>query len=194
MSCRYLLSLLALAVGYLGCNSTGSESTKPSSQPLPVAPVQGPRLEAKLGGRYVEKLQIQQGDGPAAGPNQPLSVRFQASGMNGVKQFELVVALEPVEAFELEAATFTPEKPFITVGSGVEVTPEKNLRSIGIFLDVAGRSGDGALGTLNLKTSSTFSAATRVRIRVLRFSIGPSSRERDTYAEQELNLGVVIGP
>lgn len=179
---------------FLGCNSTGSQNTKTPSQPPPAAPSQGPPgSEVRLNGRYVEKLQLQRGDGAASGPQQPLSLKFQASGMVGVRQFELVVALEPVEAFDLAVASFVPEKPFITVGSGVQITPEKQLRIAGLSLGM-GRDGEAGLGSLNLQTSATFSATTQARIRVVLFSIGPSSTERDTYSEKELNLGMTVGP
>jgi len=188
---KYLLGLLAAAL--LGCNSISSQSVKTPEQSQPIAPAQGPGLEARLNGRYVERLQIHKGDEAVTGPQQPLSLEFKASGMKGVKQFEMVVAPEPAEAFDLKSSTFEPETPFITVGSGVQFLPENHLRIAGLSLGMD-RDGEAGLGTLNLQTSSAFSATTQARIRVVSFSIGPSSRERDTYSEQELNLGVSVGP
>lgn len=152
---------------------------------------QGTGLEARLQGHYVEKLQVLKGDEANPGAQQPLSLHFQASGMKGVHQFELVVAPEPAEAFDLEAATFEPDTPFITIGSGVQLLPEKHLRMAGLSLGLD-RDGEAGLGILHLKTSAAFTPA--ARLRVLSFSIGPSSKERDTYAEQELNLGLSFGP
>ena len=183
---RFLLGALVLTAAFLSCNSTVGEGTKSSSSPqLPSSG--GSDTEAQLDGPHVKTLQLLKGEAGSA-----LSLQLQAGGMSGVRQFEFNVALEPAEAFDLSSASFAPAKPFITVGSGVEITPEKNLRAIGIYLDAAGYSGDGGLGTLTVKTSSSFSSSTRARI--VRFSAGPSSKERDTYTEQQLNLSLSFGP
>ena len=174
---RSLLGTLALAAAFLSCS----------------APSQRSGLTAQLDGPHVKTLQLLK-DEAVGGPQQPLSLQLQAGGMSGIRQFEFTVALEPPEAFDLNSISFSPSKPFITVGSGVEVTPEKNLRAIGIYLDAAGYSGDGGLGTLTVKTSSSFSSSTQGRARILRFSAGPSSSERDTYTEQQLNLSLSVGP
>ncbi len=187
---RSLLGALVLTAAFLSCNSTVGEGTKSSSSPqLPSSG--GSDTEAQLDGPHVKTLQLLKGEAGSA-----LSLQLQAGGMSGVRQFEFNVALEPAEAFDLSSASFAPAKPFITVGSGVEITPEKNLRAIGIYLDAAGYSGDGGLGTLTVKTSSSFSSSTRARARarIVRFSAGPSSKERDTYTEQQLNLSLSFGP
>ena len=119
------------------------------------------------------------------------SFSFSAAGMSEVKQFEVIVAAEPAEAFDLNGAAFVPEKPFITVGSGIELSPDKHLRMAGILLSQP-KSGNGPLGTLTLQTSAAFTKATQARIRILLFSIGPSSRERDRYEERTLNMGVEV--
>ena len=193
MKSRSLLGALALSAALLNCNSTVGEGTK-APNPPPSQSTQGGGLEAQLGGQYAKKLQMLEGEEAVLGPQQPLSLQFQAGGLSTVRQFEFIVAVEPLDAFDLSAASFAPDKPFITVGSGVEITAEKNLRLMGVFLDAAGFSGDGGLGTLHLKTSSKFSIATQAKARVLRFSIGPSSTARDNYTEQDLNLGLSFGP
>ena len=193
MNSKFLFEVLVIAAAFLNCNSTVGEGTK-APNPPPPHPTQGSGLETQLGGQYVKKLQLRKGEEAILGPQQPLSLQFQASGLSSVRQFEVVVSVEPAEAFDLSASSFSPDKPFITVGAGVEITAEKNLRLMGVFLDAAGYSGDGGLGTLHLKTSSSFSIATQAKVRVLRFSIGPSSTERDNYTEQDLNLGLSFGP
>ena len=184
MNPRSLFGVLALAV--LGCNSTVGEGTKSVGSPQPF-PSQALGTEARLTGPYVKTLQLAKGE-------DNLSLQLQAGGMSGVRQFELIAALEPAGAFNLTASSFAPAKPFITMGSGVQLTPEKTLRLGGAFLDASGYSGDGELGTLHLQARSSLSAATLARIRILYFSAGPSSSERDTYTEQELNLGLSVGP
>ncbi len=187
MKSRSLLSALALAAVVLGCNSTVGEGTKAISPAQPL-PSNGSGTEVQLDGAYVKTLQLSKGGEGG------LSLRVQAGGMSGVRQFEFTVALEPAESFDLNSASFAPASPFITVGSGVEITPEKNLRAIGIYLPTAGFTGDGELGTLTLRTNSAVSSSIPPRVRLLRFSAGPSSRERDTYTEQQLNLGLNLGP
>jgi hypothetical protein len=182
---RFLLGALALAAAALSCNSTVGEGTKAVGSPQPL-PGGGSGTEVRLDGPYVKTLQLARGDG--------LSLQFQAEGMSGIRQFEFTVALEPAEAFDLNSASFAPARPFITVGSGVEITPEKTLRAIGIYLDAAGYTGDGELGTLSVKASPAPSSSIPPRARILRFSAGPSSKERDTYTEQQLNLSLGLGP
>ena len=189
MPTRSLLQALALAVAVLSCNSTVGEGTKSNASPQLPPRQQGSGTEAQLDGPHVKTLQLLKGEEGGG-----LSLQVQAGGMSGVRQFEFFVALEPAEAFDLSSASFVPAKPFITVGSGVEITKEQHLRAIGIYLDAAGYTGDGDLGTLTVKTSSAFSSSTQARARIVRFSAGPSSKERDTYTEEQLNLGLSFGP
>lgn len=182
---RSLLGTLVLAAALLSCNSTVGEGTKAAGSRQPLLSG-GSGTEARLDGPYVKTLQLTQaleGDG--------LSLLVEAGGMAGVRQFELTLALEPAEAFDLTTASFSPEKPFITMGSGVQITPEKTLRLGGAFLDASGYTGDGELGTFRLTKSPV---TTQARIRILHFSAGPSSSERDTYTEQQLNLSLSVGP
>ncbi|MCC7261417.1 MAG: hypothetical protein IT369_02740 [Candidatus Latescibacteria bacterium] len=183
MHSRSLLGALILTAAVLGCNSTVGEGTKAASSPQPLPGGSG--TEVQLNGPHVKTLQLSRGE-------EGLSLQVQAGGMSGVRQFEFTVALEPAGAFDLNSASFSTASPFITVGSGVEITPEKNLRAIGIYLDAAGFAGDGVLGTLTVKASAT--PATTPRARIMRFSAGPSSKERDTYTEQQLNLSLNLGP
>ncbi|MBM3277926.1 MAG: hypothetical protein FJY95_07565 [Candidatus Handelsmanbacteria bacterium] len=183
MRYQALLGVLALAAALLNCNSTVNEGPRAtgSLQPLPNL---GSGTEARLNGLHVKTLQLLKGE-----VGEGLSLQFQAGGMSGVRQFEFTLALEPAEAFDLNSASFAPAKPFITMGSGVQIIPEKTLRLGGAYLDASGYTGDGELGTLHLKTRSS-----QARIRILRFSVGPSSSKRDTYTEQQLNLGLNLGP
>jgi len=186
MRYQALLGALALAAALLNCNSTVSEGPKAagSLQPLPSG---GGGATVELNGPYVKTLQLAKGEAE-------LSLQVRAGGMAGIRQFEFIAALEPAEAFDLSAASFAPADPFITVGSGVEITPDKHLRAIGIYLPPAGYSGDGVLGTLTVKARSALSPSVPPQVRLLRFSAGPSSRERDTYTEQQLNLSLSLGP
>lgn len=184
MKSRSLFGALALVAAVLGCNSTVGEGTKAAGSPQ-VLPSGGSGTEAQLSGPYAKTLQVAKGE-------DGLALQVLAGGMSGVRQFEFTVALEPAGAVDLSSASFSPASPFITVGSGVEVTPEKNLRAIGIYLNAAGFTGDGELGTLTVKASAT--PATSLRARIVRFSAGPSSRERDTYTEQQLNLSLDLSP
>lgn len=173
MDIRSLLGAMAMAAAFLSCS----------------APSQRSGLTAQLDGPHVKTLQLFKGEA-----GEGLSIQLQAGGMSGVRQFELTMALEPPEAFDLTTASFAPEKPFVTMGSGVQITPEKTLRLGGAFLDASGYSGDGGLGTLHLKPNSKSPTSAQARIRILHFSAGPSSIERDTYTEQQLNLSLSLGP
>ena len=53
-------------------------------------------------------------------------------------------------------------------------------------------SGNVTLGTLTLRTASTFSTFTQARLVVTLLSIGPSSSQRDRYDGSALRLGVSV--
>jgi hypothetical protein len=120
-------------------------------------------------------------------------LEFLAVGLQQVKQFEFVLQVEPAEAFDLARSSFVPERPFTTFGSGIEAVEEGRLRIAGaLFSKQETVQGDQTLGTLNLKTGPTYSAAVHPRVRVTFFSIGPTSTDRESYADQELKLGATF--
>jgi hypothetical protein len=50
------------------------------------------------------------------------------------------------------------------------------------------------MGTFNLKTADSFTTATEATIKVIRYSVGPSSTVRDVFDEAALGLSITVNP
>ena len=181
-----------LCLGALHCsNGGGTQRSLPPPTDQRTAPSYN--LEVKLDGRYAPGLRIDKKSLFALGPQQFLQLTLQAEGMVEIGQFEADIELEPPDAFDIAGSTFEPVAPFVTLPGGIDPMPSiLNRIKIG-GADLAKTThGDAPLGTLNLKTSADFGPRTEVRIRIVFFSIGPSSQDRDNYSAQDLNMGLII--
>ena len=136
------------------------------------------------------------------GPGQEVTVELEADNVVGVKQYGLVVTLDPPDAFDLDSITFAtasdvldPEDPKTWV-SGTWISPGVLLLDDGVELGAgnftdAYTGSDFALGTLTLTTAADFTADTEALIDVTRISLGPSSTERDVFEIDDLTSVVV---
>ena len=118
-------------------------------------------------------------------------MEFAATGMSGIGQFEFLLEFDPVEAFTVAGFAFKPVDPFVTFGIGVEPVSSNQVRIGGADL-TRGTAGDAELGTLTLRTSSSFSTLQEAHVRIVFFSMGPDSQNRDSYAAEQLDMGIVI--
>ncbi|MYC69559.1 MAG: hypothetical protein F4X17_02490 [Gemmatimonadetes bacterium] len=175
---RALLFLAALLA------SCGTDSTQsPNADP--------PVLSAQLDGRYAQSIRIEGDQFTATGPGQEIVLTFAAQGMVNVKQFELRLEIEPVNALAFEGSSFIATDPFLTPPFSIELTEEGLWRTGGASITETKR-GDDILGTLTLRTGDGFTAGMQVQVRVAFFSLGPSFSDRDSYTAADLNMGVVI--
>ena len=146
----------------------------------------------QLDGRYVAQIRIEDGGAWRANrAQQEIALTLTATGLTSVRQVEFVVKPTPVSAFDLASAVFTPAAPLRTLGVGVEVERGTQIRAGAATLteDVV---GDRVLGTLTLKTSTTFNALTKAQLGVVFVSVGPSVSDRENFEEEDLNLGVIV--
>lgn len=163
--------------------SCGTDSTKnPSASP--------PARSAQLDGRYAQSIRIEDGQFTATGPGQEVVLTFAAQGMVNVKQFELHLEIEPVNALAFEGSSFAATEPFINP-LGILLTEEGLWHTGGASITET-KKGDDLLGTLTLRTGDGFDARMQVQVRVAFFSLGPSFSDRDDYTAADLNMGVVI--
>ncbi len=149
-------------------------------------------LSAPLSGEFASEIKITGGPWLATEPEQPLALTFTANGLAGVKQFDLVVRLEPADAFDISSFRFITENPFLNpVAGGVDILSEVEIKMGAAILGTA-VDGERLLGTLMMQTSAEFSPARAARLVIQSFSIGPTSFERDRYEEEELKLGILV--
>ena len=174
----------------LHCNSNNTGGNR-SPLPLPnqIDAMQY-NLDARLDGRYVKEIRIEEGNWSSIGSQQDVVLKFLAAGMSQIKQFELDLELDPATAFDLEASNFVPAEPFMTFGNGIELLSSNKVK-IGAANFMGTTSGDAVLGTLNLRTASLFNPRAEIRIRIVLFSMGPTSANRDAYTAEDLDMGVI---
>lgn len=149
------------------------------------------RQQVSLDDRYIGELRIEGDSWKATGPRQEISLTFAASGLASVRQVELLLEPSPDSAFDLSTAVFEPVAPLVTLPPGAEIAGNNQLR-IGAATLTVDLAGNRILGTLTLKTSSSFNAFVRAHITVRLLSVGPGVSQRDTYEAGELNLGVIV--
>lgn len=149
-------------------------------------------LEAPLSGQFASQINVTGGPWLATEPGQMLAMTFVADGLAGVKQFDLVVRIEPPAAFDISSTRFVTETPFLNpVPGGAEVLSEVEVKMGAAILGTA-VDGQKVLGTLTMQTSAQYSLTEPARLVIQSFSIGPTSFERDNYDEGELKLGIVV--
>jgi hypothetical protein len=195
MKLRFCIPTLLIA----SLASCGTDSTKDSGGapggggPLPGPPSSSPlELEAQLNGRYVQSLRIEEGEFAATGPGEEIALTFVANGMANVKQFEIRLEIDPIDALAFEGSSFSPNQPFIAPpGFSIERMDSGQWRTGGASIGQA-KDGDDTLGTLTLLTGDRFATVTQVEIRVAFFSMGPSFTDRDDYTAADLNMGVFV--
>lgn len=124
----------------------------------------------------------------SAGAGGQVQVALAAAGMVGVKQVEVTLIVEPVDAFDLAATTFTPAFGF---SPGVELLGGGLLKS-GVATLGETVDGDGALGVFTLTMSSNFDEDSPAEIWVSSASLGASSVDRDIFDADALDLGVIV--
>ena len=186
-----LLVAIAIALTAAHCGETNRSSNLQLPNPAPGAGEPELNLKAELNGRYIGEISIDGTRWAATGPGQEVALTFDAVDLEQVVQFELIVETEPANLFDFDASSFAPQGPFVTFGSGVEAIGEDRLRFGGANLR-SPVAGDRTLGTLFLTTAAGFSASNSAHVRLVFFSIGPSSAERDSYDAEQLNMGVVV--
>ncbi|MFA6109501.1 MAG: hypothetical protein WDA75_12105 [Candidatus Latescibacterota bacterium] len=198
--CRGGRVWLLVALVCSGCESDPSKDSGTNGTRVPTLPTtstsagSGLNHETVLNGQYARAVRIEPATWAADGPGQEISLTFSATGMRNVKQFRLRIQAEPAEAFVLASSRFTSRDPFFV--PGIDLPGATGLVETGAaILGTQRVEGDGLLGTLTLITGPSFTAATRVSLRVVLFSIGSTSTNRDEYAADDLNLGVQVnGP
>jgi len=121
-----------------------------------------------------------------------IEVALSATGMVGVKQFDVTLTLSPADAFDLAASTFA-QNPAFTISPGVEFPADGQVKS-GAASFGAAVEGDGALGTFTLTTSDSFTSDTEATITVSRLSLGPSSTDRDLFDADAIGISITVNP
>jgi hypothetical protein len=160
----------------------------------PVVQAQEPAdevLRVPLSGEFASEIKVTGGPWLASAPEQPLALTFTASGLAGVKQFDMVVRLEPADAFDASSFRFITESPFLNP-VGVDLLSEVELKTGAAILGTTAVDGEWLLGTLMMQTSAQFDPSRPARLVIQSFSIGPTSFERDTYTESDLELSIVV--
>ena len=146
-------------------------------------------LQASLGGPFASQLTVTGGPWLATGSGQTLTVIFSADDLAAVKQFDVVVRLEPPSAFDTSTVRFLTESPFLNP-IGTDLLSEQEIKMGAAILGTA-INGDRVLGTLLIQTTAQFSPQEPARLVIQSFSIGPTSFERDSYDEGELMLEIL---
>jgi len=185
-------AVMSLCLQLSGCSDDNPQSGS-NNAPGRTVPSVGYQQQIALPGGYAQRINIIGGPWQASEPQQEISLTFTASGLSEVTQFQLDIKFEPALAFDVDGAIFVAEDPFIDpFPNGVVLVAADRIQMGAAILGGAGISGDKTLGTLRIKTSATFGRLVEAQIGVERFSVGPSSAERDEYTGDILNLGVVI--
>ena len=127
------------------------------------------------------------------GAGATIEVALSASGMVGVKQFDVTLTVSPADAFDLAASGFAQNAAAFTISPGVELPADGQVKS-GAASFGAAVDGDGALGTFTLTTSDSFTADTEATITVSNLSIGPTSTDRDVFDADALGLSITVNP
>lgn len=186
--------VLAAVVGLSACGDDGGGNAAPNP-----GDVTGPgtvttlRQTATLSGGFANRIRLGGEGWPVSSAAQELTVTFQLDGMAGVRQFEMRVTPEPANAFDMDTAVFAAAQPFVTpFASGIQI--ENGAMRMGGASLGGGVDGTATLGTLTIRTSSSFNTFTDARLVVTTLSVGPSSSQRDGYDSDVLQLGIDVSP
>jgi len=125
------------------------------------------------------------------GPGQTFDVDVLAFDLVGVEQYEIILELDPPEAFDLANSSFANGLPS-ALTLGIEPPASGQLKSGAAILSGTPFTGDEILGTFTLKTSEEF--ANDATVLLGRVAIGSSSTEQDVFLGDDLNLSFTIAP
>ncbi len=160
---------------------------------VPEARSQDTALELPLSGQYVSLISVTGGPWLATEPGQQVNLIFTADGLVDVKQFDFLVRLDPPEAFDITGAIFRTDNPFLNpFPGGVDLLSDTEIKMGAAILGTSVVNGERILGTLSIPTSETFTRSQPARLVIQSFSVGPSSFDRDTYGETDLELSIVV--
>ncbi len=126
---------------------------------------------------------------PSVGPGESLEVVITGDGFQGLNRYLITLAVEPAEAFDLEAATFRTSDPAIWLSLGVSPTSIGTVE-VGAFTSGDEFSGDGfEFGTFTLTTADDFVAGTAAEISITQISVRTSVGTElfDSFPAIELN-------
>jgi len=122
-----------------------------------------------------------------------VDVTLSAAGLVGAKQFDITLEVSPADAFDLTSTTFAHNAAAFQISPGVEFPTAGQVKS-GAASFGAAADGDALMGTFTLKTADSFTSSTEATITVIRYSVGPSSTDRDVFDTAALGLSVGINP
>jgi PKD repeat protein len=123
------------------------------------------------------------------GADGTVAVQIAASGLVGMKQFQITMAVSPAGAFDLSKASFAPE-------GGLFGLPEPGEDSInfGFASFGAALNDDFTFGVATMVLSSSFTTETEATITVTSISIGPDADNRDVFGADILGMTITINP
>lgn len=124
------------------------------------------------------------------GPGETVTVQIAASGLVGVKQIDIFLAVDPASGFELASTAYEVPTGWIAPGPPSVVGTDTVRAATANFFSAA--DGDLALGTITLTTTAEFTAETEATISVGKISVGPSSSERDVFTD--LGISITVNP
>jgi len=119
-----------------------------------------------------------------------VTVEIAASGLVGMKQFQINIAVSPADAFDLASASFTPE-------GGLFGLPEPGDGVIGFGFAKfggAGIDGDWTFGVAEFPMAASFTTDTEATITVTLISVGPDTENRDNFDAEALGFTITINP
>ena len=119
-----------------------------------------------------------------------VSLNVSGSGMVGVSQYDMTITVLPVDAFDLEATTFTQAPDFIAPGTEIgEGTVKVGAANFSGAMD-----GDSSLGDIVLTASGSFTEETEATITVSMVSVGSSSTDRDEFDADAVGISITVNP
>lgn len=122
-----------------------------------------------------------------------VDVTLSAAGLVGAKQFDIILEVAPADAFDLTATTFAHNAAKFTISPGVEFPAAGQVKS-GAASFGAAVDGDELMGTFTLKTADSYTTDIEATIKVVRYSVGPTSTNRDVFDEAALALSITVNP
>jgi len=196
---RFLSSFFFLAFIF-SCGNEPVRNELPPNLPGPISintqtPAEPERVqlrpERELNGRYIGTIRLSGGQLSTNAQGQLIEILVSATALANVKQFEMVLHVEPNDSFDLSGSNFVPAQPFISPPNSIETTADGLWRTGGA--SISGEvNGDASLGTLKLTTGAAFDKINNATLHLEFFSIGPSSSDRDDYYEKDLEVGMTI--
>ena len=139
---------------------------------------------ASINGKYINSLLID-----SYIVRDDIILIFSATGLQEVKQFQLLLDFDPKDAYEFSASNFVAEAPFLTPpGFSIELLDNRQWLTGGASFSTS-LTGSSALGTLTL-AKRLVDSMTPTTITVILFSIGASSWDREAYSKEVLNIAI----